>query len=34
MTAADDLAVRRALDAVGVEFIDKNGGGSGVRLRK
>jgi hypothetical protein len=34
MTAANDLAVRRALEAAGVEFIDENGGGSGVRLRK
>ena len=34
MTAANDLAVRRALEAAGVEFIDANGGGPGVRLRK
>jgi hypothetical protein len=34
MTAANDLAVRRALAAAGVEFIDENGGGPGVRLRK
>jgi hypothetical protein len=34
MTAANDLAVRRALGSAGVEFIDENGGGSGVRLRK
>jgi hypothetical protein len=33
MTAANDLAVRRALEAAGVEFIDANGGGPGVRLR-
>jgi len=26
MTAANDLAVRRALEAAGVEFIDGNGG--------
>ena len=26
--------VRRALEAAGVEFIDENGGGAGVRLRK
>ena len=26
--------VRRALEAAGVEFIDENGGGVGVRLRK
>ena len=26
--------VRRALEAAGVEFIDENAGGAGVRLRK
>jgi hypothetical protein len=34
MTVANDLAVRHALEAAGVEFIDENGGGPGVRLRK
>lgn len=34
MTAANDLAIRRALEEAGVEFIDENGGGPGVRLRK
>ena len=34
MTAANDLAIRRALEAAGVEFIDENGGGLGVRLKK
>jgi hypothetical protein len=34
MTLANDLAVRRALESAGVEFIDENGGGPGVRLRK
>jgi hypothetical protein len=34
LTAANDLAIRRAFEAAGVEFIDENGGGSGVRLRK
>ena len=29
MTAANDLAVRRALETAGVEFIDDNGGGPG-----
>ena len=29
-----DMAVCRALEAAGVEFIDENGGGPGVRLRK
>jgi transcriptional regulator with XRE-family HTH domain len=34
LTAANDQAVRRALEAAGVEFIDENGGGPGVRLQK
>src|SRR5262249_31766093 len=34
MTAANDLTVRRTLESAGVEFIDENGGGPGVRLRK
>jgi hypothetical protein len=34
MTAANDLGIRRALEAAGVEFIEENGGGSGVRLKK
>jgi transcriptional regulator with XRE-family HTH domain len=34
LTAANDLATRRALETAGVEFIDENGGGPGVRLRK
>ena len=34
MTAANDAAVRRALENAGVEFIDENGGGPGVRLHK
>jgi transcriptional regulator with XRE-family HTH domain len=34
MTTVNDLAVRRALEAAGVEFIEENGGGPGVRLRK
>jgi hypothetical protein len=33
MTSANNLAVRRALESEGVEFIDENGGGPGVRLR-
>ena len=33
MTVANELAVRRALESAGVEFIDANGGGPGVRLR-
>jgi hypothetical protein len=34
LTAANELAIRSALEAAGVEFIDENGGGPGVRLRK
>ena len=34
LTMANDLAVRRAFKSAGVEFIEENGGGPGVRLRK
>ena len=34
LTAANELAIRTALEAAGVEFIEENGGGPGVRLRK
>ena len=34
LTAANNLAIRRAFENAGVELIDENGGGSGVRLRK
>ena len=34
MTMANDLTIRRALENAGIEFIDENGGGPGVRLRK
>ena len=34
MTTANDSAVRRTLEAAGVQFIDENGGGPGVRLKK
>jgi hypothetical protein len=33
MTTANDSALRRTLEAAGVEFIEENGGGPGVRLR-
>jgi hypothetical protein len=33
MTTPNNLAIRRALEAAGVEFINANGGGPGVRLR-
>jgi hypothetical protein len=34
LTVVNDLAVRRALEMAGVEFIDENGGGAGVRFRQ
>lgn len=34
LTVANELAIRRALEAAGVLFIDENGGGSGVRFRE
>jgi ribosome-binding protein aMBF1 (putative translation factor) len=34
LTAANEMAIRRAFEFAGVEFIDENGGGAGVRLRK
>jgi hypothetical protein len=34
LTAANDRAIRRALEDAGVEFIDENDGGPGVRLRR
>ena len=34
MTAANVAAVRRALESGGIEFIDQNGMGPGVRLRE
>jgi hypothetical protein len=34
MTAPNDSAIRIAFEAAGVQFIDENGGGPGVRLRR
>jgi hypothetical protein len=34
LTSANDRAIRHALESAGIEFIDENGGGPGVRLRK
>ena len=34
LTTANNLAIRRALEFAGIEFIDENGGGPGVRRRK
>src|SRR5262245_50511391 len=33
LTSANDRAIRNALETAGVEFIDENGGGVGVRFR-
>jgi hypothetical protein len=33
LTRVNDQAIRRVLETAGVEFIDANGGGPGVRLR-
>jgi hypothetical protein len=34
VTAANEAAIRQALELAGVEFTDENGGGPGVRLKK
>jgi ribosome-binding protein aMBF1 (putative translation factor) len=34
LTIPNDSAIRTSLEIAGVEFIDENGGGPGVRLRK
>jgi len=34
LTRANNQVLRRALEEAGVEFIDGNGGGPGVRLKK
>ena len=34
VTPANEAALRRTLESTGVEFIEENGGGPGVRLRK
>jgi hypothetical protein len=34
LTRANDQAIRRALEQAGIEFIDAEGGGPGVRLRE
>jgi hypothetical protein len=34
LTIPNDSAIRTSLESAGVEFIDENGGGPGVRLRK
>lgn len=34
MMRANAEAIRRVLEGAGVEFIEENGGGAGVRLRK
>jgi transcriptional regulator with XRE-family HTH domain len=34
LTRVNDYVIRQALESAGVEFIDENGGGPGVRLKK
>jgi hypothetical protein len=34
VTLANEAAIRRALEIAGIDFIDENGGGEGVRFRK
>ena len=34
LTIPNNSAIRTSLEIAGVEFIDENGGGPGVRLRK
>lgn len=34
VTQANEAALRGALESAGVEFIDENGSGAGVRIRK
>jgi hypothetical protein len=34
LTIPNDSAIRTSLEGAGIEFIDENGGGAGVRLRK
>jgi hypothetical protein len=34
VTLANEAAIRRAFEAAGVDFIEENGGGEGVRFQK
>jgi hypothetical protein len=34
VTAPNEAAIRRALESAGIEFIEENTGGEGVRFRK
>jgi hypothetical protein len=34
VTLANEAAIRRALEAAGIQFIEDNGGGEGVQFRK
>ena len=34
VTLANEAAIRRALENAGIEFIEDNGGGEGVRFRR
>ena len=33
VTAANEAAIQRALEAAGIQFIPQNGGGAGVRMK-
>jgi hypothetical protein len=34
VTPANEAAIRQALETAGIDFIEENGGGEGVRFRK
>jgi hypothetical protein len=34
VTRANEAAIRQALETAGIDFIDEDGGGDGVRFRK
>jgi hypothetical protein len=34
VTLANEAAIRRAFEGAGIDFIEENGGGEGVRFRK
>ena len=34
VTSANEAAIRRTLESAGIDFIDENGTGEGVRFRK
>jgi len=34
VTLANEAAIRRAFETAGIDFVEDNGGGEGVRFRK